>query len=294
MHSVDSQPLPESCDVLVVGSGAAGLAAAVTAAEHGLEVVVAEKEPFLGGTSAWSGGWLWIPRNPLALAEGMVEDAEQSRTYLRGELHTDSLDARMEAFLEQGPRMVEFFLRHTAVQFFSGSRMPDFHDAPGSVRGGRSLCAQPFDGRQLGPWIDRLRPPLDLISLAGMGIAGGADLAHFFNARRSPRSAIGATLSATNRRKASRNSRCSGSRPKSSVISPLRSSVVRSQRLPARDNVRWEPDCRLRPRPFLENRQHARSARVPGPGARAALKEMLPRNDRTSGSETGDIRPLPH
>lgn len=189
MHSVDSQPLPEQCDVLVLGSGAAGLAAAVTAAEHGLEVVVAEKEPFLGGTSAWSGGWLWIPRNPLAVAEGMVEDAEQPKTYLRNELHTDCLGERMEAFLAQGPRMVEFFQRRTAVQFFSGSKMPDFHDAPGSVRGGRSLCAQPFDGRRLGPWIDRLRPPLDLISLAGMGIAGGADLAHFFNARRSPRSA---------------------------------------------------------------------------------------------------------
>jgi len=190
MHSVDSQPLPESCDVLVVGSGAAGLAAAVTAAEHGLTVVVAEKEPFLGGTSAWSGGWLWIPRNPLAAAEGLVEEAEQPHTYLRSELHTDSLDARVEAFLEEGPRMVEFFQRRTAVQFFSGSTMPDFHDSPGFVRGGRSLCAQPFDGRQLGPWIDRLRPPLDLVSLAGMGIAGGADLAHFFNARRSPRSAL--------------------------------------------------------------------------------------------------------
>lgn len=188
-NAVDSQPLPDSCDVLVVGSGAAGLAAAVTAAEHGLTVVVAEKEPFLGGTSAWSGGWLWIPRNPLAIAEGLVEDAEQPKTYLRSELYTDSLDARMEAFLEEGPRMVEFFQRRTAVQFFSGSRMPDFHDSPGFVRGGRLLCAQPFDGRQLGPWIDRLRPPLDLISLAGMGIAGGADLAHFFNARRSPRSA---------------------------------------------------------------------------------------------------------
>ncbi|ACO78229.1 succinate dehydrogenase/fumarate reductase flavoprotein subunit [Azotobacter vinelandii CA] len=190
MHSVDSQPLPEYCDVLVLGSGAAGLAAAVTAAEQGLDVLVAEKEPWLGGTSAWSGGWLWIPRNPLAIAEGVVEDAEQPETYLRHELHSERLDARMEAFLEQGPRMVEFFQRRTAVQFFSGSRMPDFHESPGFVRGGRSLCAQPFDGRQLGPWIERLRPPLDLISLAGMGIAGGVDLAHFFNARRSPRSAL--------------------------------------------------------------------------------------------------------
>ena len=70
-------------DVLVIGSGASGRAAAVTCAELGLDVIVVEKEPVLGGTSAWSGGWLWIPRNPLAVAEGTVEEFEQVRTYLR-------------------------------------------------------------------------------------------------------------------------------------------------------------------------------------------------------------------
>lgn len=178
------------CDVLVIGSGAAGLACAVTAAELGLDVLVLEKTPLLGGTSAWSGGWLWVPGNPLAHAEGLVEDPQQARTYLRRELHCSDLDPRVEQYLEHGPRMVEFFQRHTAVQFFSGSKMPDFHAGEGAARGGRSICAQPFDGRHLGPWLDRLRPPLDLLSLGGMGIAGGADLNHFLNARRSPRSLL--------------------------------------------------------------------------------------------------------
>ncbi|HET8831231.1 MAG TPA: FAD-dependent oxidoreductase, partial [Casimicrobiaceae bacterium] len=68
--------LPAQCGVLVVGSGAGGLSAAVRAAFLGLSVVVVEKEPVFGGTTAWSGGWLWIPRNPLAVAAGIVEDVE--------------------------------------------------------------------------------------------------------------------------------------------------------------------------------------------------------------------------
>jgi len=181
---------PLLCDVLVVGSGASGLAAAVTAAELGLDVVLVEKEPQFGGTSAWSGGWLWIPRNPLAIADGIVEDLEQARVYLRHELRSAVLDPRVETFLEQGPNMVEFFQRKTEVQFFSGSKMPDFHATEGCATGGRSVCALPFDGRRLGPWITRLRRPLDLISPAGMGIAGGADLNHLLNARQSPASML--------------------------------------------------------------------------------------------------------
>ncbi|VVN29372.1 3-oxosteroid 1-dehydrogenase [Pseudomonas fluorescens] len=171
------------CDVLVVGSGAAGLAAAVTAAELGLEVIVVEKEPVFGGTSAWSGGWLWVPGNPLAGADGGAADIEQARLYLCNELHCDQLDTRLEAYLRHGPEMVGFFQQHTEVKFFCGSTMPDFRASAGHAKGGRSVCAEPYDGRELGPWINKLRRPLDLISPAGMGIAGGADLNHLLNAR---------------------------------------------------------------------------------------------------------------
>lgn len=177
-------------DMLVIGSGAAGLSAAVTAAKGGAKVLVAEKASTLGGTSAWSGGWLWIPRNPLAREEGFDEPPEAPLAYLQHEMEGQPADARLRAFLQYGPEMIDFFRRHTAVQFLSGTRMPDFHSGPGSAGGGRSVTAKPFDGRLLGDWLHRLRPPLETISLGGMGIAGGSDMAHFFNATRSPRSAL--------------------------------------------------------------------------------------------------------
>ena len=178
------------CDVLVIGSGASGLAAAVTAAQHGLQVIVAEKAAVLGGSSAWSGGWLWVPGNPLARAEGNLETADAPARYLRAQVRSEQLNEQQRTYLERGPEMVEFFQRHTAVQFYSGSRMPDMRDGEGAASGGRSLCAQPFDGRELGPWIERLRPPLDIVSLFGMGIAGGADMSAFFNARSSLTAAV--------------------------------------------------------------------------------------------------------
>jgi succinate dehydrogenase/fumarate reductase flavoprotein subunit len=184
-------PAVHLCDVLVIGSGAGGLAAAVTARFHGLDVLVVEKEPVFGGTTAWSGGWMWIPRNPLAQRAGIVEDKRAPRAYLEHELGNRFDAARVDAFLDAGPRMVAFFERHTALRFVDGNKVPDIHgQVPGAALGGRSVCAAPFDGRRLGSLKDKLRPPLPEIAFLGMGIAAGADLAHFLNVRHSVRSAV--------------------------------------------------------------------------------------------------------
>lgn len=182
-----AQPNPH-CDLLVIGSGAGGLSAAVTAAHLGLHVTVLEKSTLLGGTTAWSGGWMWIPRNPLARAAGIVEDLSKPLSYLRHELGAQFNEEIILSYLENGPRMVEFFRSHTALQFIDGNAIPDFHgNTPDAGTGGRSVCAAPFDGRLLGSHIETLRPPLPETTLAGMGISS-ADLRHFFNATRSARS----------------------------------------------------------------------------------------------------------
>ena len=179
----------EHVDLLVIGSGAGGLSCAVTAAHLGLKVLVVEKDALIGGTTAWSGGWMWIPRNPLAVAAGIVEDIEAPLSYLRHELGLQFDEPRLRAFLEAGPRMVEFFRSKTALQFIDGNGIPDFHGrSPDAATGGRSVCAAPFDGKQLGKFVHKLKPPLWDTTLWGMGIAAGAELRHFLNATRSPAS----------------------------------------------------------------------------------------------------------
>lgn len=184
------EAMPTDCDVLVIGSGAGGLSTAVTAAHHGLNVVVLEKTPLVGGTTALSGGWMWIPRNPLAIRAGIVESPEEPLKYLVNEIGTIAHDPRMTSFLENGPKMVDFFEKNTAVQFIDGNAVPDFHMSDGSANGGRSICAAPFDGRALGAFAHHLRLPLHIVTLWGMGIAAGKDLNHFMSATRNLRSAM--------------------------------------------------------------------------------------------------------
>ncbi|WP_277589665.1 FAD-dependent oxidoreductase [Pseudomonas chlororaphis] len=174
------------CDVLVVGSGAAGLSAAVTAAWHGLKVIVVEKDPVFGGATAWSGGWAWVPCNPLARRAGIVEDVELPRTYLKHELGERYRPALIDAFLEAGPRMVSFFERHTALQFADGNAIADIHgDTPGAGTGGRSVIAAPYDGHEVGTLLKRLRKTMRETSFIGMPIMAGADLTAFLNLSRS-------------------------------------------------------------------------------------------------------------
>jgi len=176
-----------TCDLLVVGSGAGGMSAAVTAASHGLKVIVVEKDEVCGGATAWSGGWMWIPRNPLSQADGIVEDADLPRKYLEHELGKDYDAAKVAAFLEAGPEMVSFFEEHTELKFVSGTWIADIHGrTPGAGTGGRSVAAKPFDGRQLGSELLRkARRQKYETSLFGMGVMAGPDLYKLLHATQS-------------------------------------------------------------------------------------------------------------
>lgn len=173
------------CDVLVAGSGAGGLSTAVTARKGGLDVIVVEKEPVFGGSTAFSGGVLWIPGNPHC--EGAKKDTpEAARQYLINETGAYFDPAAADAFLAAAPKMVEWFERETSVKFVP-TLYPDYHPTVGGgVDIGRSILAKPFDIRELGEDMKRLRPPLKTITFIGMMFnSSNADLKHFFNATKS-------------------------------------------------------------------------------------------------------------
>ena len=187
----DNEQENYQCDALVVGSGAAGMSAAITAGHRGLDVLIVEKEPRFGGTTARSGGWLWIPGTSLARDWGITEDADQARTYLRHEAGNSFDAARVDAFLSAGPEAVDFFTSKTAVRFDMPLTFPDYHaEAPGGAQGGRSMVTRPFDGHELGEHIKTLGSPLPELTVFGMMLGSGKEIIHFMRATKSPASAL--------------------------------------------------------------------------------------------------------
>ena len=182
---------PVTCDVLVAGSGAAGFAAALTARLHGLDVIMVEKEPLFGGTTAFSAGVIWIPRNSHQRAAGVVEQPDDALTYLTSHVGNRLDRAKAEAFIANAPAMLDAFEREDFVSYELAATWADYHpDEPGGSQGGRSLVPNEYDGRKLGPWFDKLRPALKTMMPLGGMMVGRNDLPHVFKMTQSAKSAL--------------------------------------------------------------------------------------------------------
>lgn len=145
-------------DVVVLGTGAAGLTAAITAHEQGARVGIFEKSDRVGGTTAWSGGQIWIPNNPHQIAAGKTDSREEALTYLGALSHGLIPDDIAAAFVDSGAEMVRFLEERTPVRFYSVSEFPDYHpELPGGKpEGGRTLECPPYPFGDLGAWKDRV------------------------------------------------------------------------------------------------------------------------------------------
>ena len=145
-------------DVIVLGTGAAGLTAAIAAHEGGARVGVFEKAATVGGTSAWSGGQIWIPNNPHQLALGKQDSREDAMTYIMSLSHGMIDETLAATFVDTGPEMINFLEQRTPVKFYAIPDFPDYHpEFPGGKpEGGRTLECPPFPYGDLGDWCDRV------------------------------------------------------------------------------------------------------------------------------------------
>lgn len=180
-----------ACDVLVVGSGAAGFATAVTARRLGLDVVMLEKAGVFGGTTCSSAGVIWIPGSRQARAAGIADDPADVLTYLRAEGGNRLDGAKAEIYAHKAADILAWFEDNTHLAYALAPAWPDYHPTqPGGKAGGRSLGPRPFDGRTLGPRFAQLRPPLATTMILGGMMVGREDLPQFYSMTRSWRSAL--------------------------------------------------------------------------------------------------------
>lgn len=146
-------------DFLVVGSGGGGMTAALVAADAGLDTLVIDKSRHFGGTTGISGGGIWVPDNPTLKRCGQGGDRDTARTYLRQITAGRVPDARIDAFVDNGPAAMEFLEKSRWMRFFWVKGYADYHpEVEGGRAVGRSIEARPFDTRRLGEDEAFLRP----------------------------------------------------------------------------------------------------------------------------------------
>lgn len=147
-------------DVVVVGSGAAGMTAALTAAHRGLRVVLIEKAAHYGGSTARSGGGVWIPGNKALKASGRPDDREEARTYLHSIIGTVVPADKIDTYIDRGAEAFDFVLDNSPLRMKWVPGYSDYYpEAPGGKADGRSCEPKPFNTKKLGAERANLEPP---------------------------------------------------------------------------------------------------------------------------------------
>jgi succinate dehydrogenase/fumarate reductase flavoprotein subunit len=174
-------------DLLVVGAGPAGMAAALVASIEGLEVLLCEKSDQAGGTGATSAGTLWIPGNNQSRAAGFADSAEQAERYLDALIGPAANRALIGAYLQTGPAVIDYLEAHSEVRFLPCGTHPDYRsNMRGAAVSGRAIVPRPFDGRLLGADFRRLRAPIPEYMLLGGMMVGKEDIPRLIGRFRSP------------------------------------------------------------------------------------------------------------
>lgn len=180
----------EVWDAVVIGAGAAGMTAACVAAAAGGSVLLLEQAGLVGGTTAISGGMVWLPANHKTAAAGRPDSLDAARTYLAATVPAARPDL-LEAFLTQADPALRDLEATTALRFQPVLTYPDYYpDRPGATEGGRVLEPVPFDAAGLGRAFDLLRDPLPEFTLFGGMMISRRDIPHFRRARSSLPSAL--------------------------------------------------------------------------------------------------------
>jgi succinate dehydrogenase/fumarate reductase flavoprotein subunit len=181
----------DAYDVVVIGAGAGGMTAAAVAAAEGLSVLLIEKTEFVGGTTSWSGGMVWIPVNAKMKQAGLPDSLPEAVSYLAATVpEAENADLR-ETFLSRGPEAVEYLEANTEVRLQPVKVYPDYYpEKPGATAGGRVLEPLSFDGARLGANFRRLRPPLPEFTVFGGMMVNRTDIPHLRKVGRSLRSTL--------------------------------------------------------------------------------------------------------
>jgi 3-oxosteroid 1-dehydrogenase len=174
-----------SFDVIVVGSGAGGMTAALRAHDLGQSVLLIEKSDLYGGTSALSGGGIWIPLNPQIFALGGEDNFDDALRYVKAATRGMVPEPRLTAYLKSGPAMLAWLAERTRLKFHALPKYPDYYPALAGARPGyRTMEPAFFSARSLGGEAARLRPPTPGTLLFKRVYMGQAEAAVLFTRAR--------------------------------------------------------------------------------------------------------------